>query len=1525
MDYKQIKQQIAQQTRPTPGYADFVGFKGISTDGKDFNLPVDSNPIKLTWDRYYYSHRRATYSYRGGVARLISKDFIPVLDVNSYNSIHPEAEEPDTVYNYWDYGGNLSLTKTNPDSLGNIYESNIPQDANVAYGISLSGGRRNTSNVTLTLEGDDISCSVWYVPKSIVTVVNNVLVFTTGTNRLQLGFPRKVTIPNGQYGTVIWVMFYKHYESEKSSSFQKSWIKISSDVSLQDLGASPVSASLNETPTWNNAVSSTNPTTHNVTNTLSLNRPSIPYWRGIAIYKNVFSTANVTLKNGIGTIQTNSGFVVSTSNYSLFTPNRTVVVEDESYTVSDVYLAKANRVSNGNFAQYSGSIATGWSQVASVPGTVVNKVTAYPFKGDHASNVNCLRLVSQKTNTAKSYYVEPSSYARIEDLEKPYLSFYTRLDSGQPTGYMAVRFFSSTNGTVCVPKHKYYLVSPNEISTVKPWTYYSIGLNQSYNSALPNFVPTNCLAIKPRFYSSNNSTSYSVYHLDAVKVSAYHYKDLFHTASNDRVVLKMRDYVEEPRKSLTTFNLYFEDTTKSFGNETYANANYNRPQYVDTSIVPFNRGMAFVSQATSYIQNGDFGGGTRLWTVSNLTYLNIDEDSPYNKRYASFISTQKNSSILQTYTGASGFVGSSAFSAAIWAKSPIENQQLRVRLDNNSNTQVSSVTFNLSTSWQQYTVGKKFSAAGASLRMILRVPTSAPSIFHLAGVQTEAKTYISDFNYLSTVGAGYMRREQGLRYTSASAIDWEYGTIRMWYTPKLGYNTAPGIARHLFHYYKDGTNQMKIAYDPSSQKFYSNYVTTYTYSTPMAFATGESTHIVFTWGEKLSGSVTDAFLYVNGEKGPGNSSWVTGLNTTGNIFIGCDRTSAEPANGIISNFRIDKHTWTHTEILSDYNSTKKSPLNNKSLKKESITYVGDITKQNSENNTVLEFVDNKDLLPNTTYQYSAAIFDVNRNEGPLSDNISIVTPRNPYEYTNVNKISNSSLEIYDNNHIKYWVATTSGQLVADTSHAFNGKKSVRVIKTVGDPTLDYAYFYRDDTSNAINISWYTHTAQAVDGYGTGSTFFDKIVCQYYNTRLQRIARREYTAFTTSNARSEDNEYWIRYSTAFSNSSGFLTYATAAATKYVYLQFGKSGTVGSLIDSIQCTEGRSSENTLKPYRESYIVAAGNLPPDTIDANSLGWGSVIGKHFKDSELLIGTATGDLGRIVIGMEASNQSFSVLSTAFFRWHSPGLATTSGWNYTKHLESGFGFYGEDQLFQARYYNWNGQPVTPILIITPKEIVTYSTAANVPQKLLFTQVATASGFNANAYLIGATGAPYSKAINKFKMKESLVGGAYANPSGNLYRNTVAAYEGGVTGQYYIQGGATVLPYRSRAANGSFEYDLYGIGGRGGEQFTVDLNFYCTSQSIREFSTAAANWVKIGSDQKTITNMSFEHISYFVHDRFATAKSFAVEISQTPTYYNYVFNLFPIRIRYSTSKSTIYKSGSNVGNYYWVAIDGGIIG
>lgn len=158
MIYKNIKDQIFQQTRTTPKQADFQGFSGAAfNSGKDTNIPggVEPGGVKLSWDRYSYIRQRAIYAFRkkDGVWGnwLLTKDFIPVLDIDSYNTVHPEVEEPDTVYNYWSYNGNIAIGKTDPSDLGGISELNIKHDSNIAYGVYVPPTRSGANNVELKI------------------------------------------------------------------------------------------------------------------------------------------------------------------------------------------------------------------------------------------------------------------------------------------------------------------------------------------------------------------------------------------------------------------------------------------------------------------------------------------------------------------------------------------------------------------------------------------------------------------------------------------------------------------------------------------------------------------------------------------------------------------------------------------------------------------------------------------------------------------------------------------------------------------------------------------------------------------------------------------------------------------------------------------------------------------------------------------------------------------------------------------------------------------------------------------------------------------------------------------------------------------------------------------------------------------------------------------------------------------------------------------------------------------------------
>lgn len=1543
--FKEVKDLIARQTRPNAGQVDIGLIRGFGEQEKNpIKIPGNLSPFEdmsISWDKYSYIYRRAIWGQKGPKNNLtyvlVNKDFIPVIDLQEYNRLMPAIANPAKAYDFWSYSGAITQSKTNQSKTGSIKETDIPQDSNIAYGVWIPGHyQRGPSNFDLFISGDDISCSVWTVPVGQTQSIVHNMLFTTGTDRLQAGKSVKVTVNTGAVGIELWVLFYKHYFPENNNpSFNGSWFEVQADFSSILSGVKNIS-SINDTqPSKVASISSTSdPLTGNTVNTLNISRPGVSYYRGLSIYRYENKDLSISALTALDAQEDTSLLILNTSNAQLFKPGATVYINGQSELIKDVYNYKSNQITNSDFAKFTGSQVTSWSQVSSVPATVhyTRGGTSYPYAGDNAIGPYSLSAFTFKTNTSKSYYVEPSSYLRTRGMSQPYLSFYWRWSSGKPSGTFLPRFFSSTNGTLCSYKSNGYgLQTLTSTAKSRDWNYFSLRFDNTFNSSLPNYIPPDCVAIKPRFYPAINSTSLSGYLFANVNFSDYHYKDIFHTSSGNKIAISLDSILEAPRNTLTSFNTYFRNSTsRAIIPAVNANAVYGKPQYNTQFRTKFDNSIGITEAVTNYLPNGDLSGGFHLWTTANVSWMKTTAYSLYHSSHSIVYSNGTKKSYWKKTLNGGNFAGSGSFPLSIWAKS-ISPVRLKLKLDNSSATnlspQISSATFTLTTSWSQYTLFKKFSSGGDYVTSSFMVDSGRPWSIAVCGSQLEVnKGYTADFVWQSTAGFTYAKPAQGLSYSASGIFDWNYGTVRTWYVPYMNYNTAYAVNRFIWAYYKASTDRADFYYNPSFGRFLcdvrGNHGILYSFqSTALTFATNEPLHLVFKWAKIYNQATAEGVIVVNNKPGI-KKLFYPPDNSATNFYIGSDISQANQALGAISNFRIDKRAWSDKITQQDFYALATTYSNNASVVIEERKHISNVARSNEETQDYIKFVDDSGLYPNTNYKYRYAIYDNVGNESQLSTALEVYTPRQKFEYFNVNKVNNSGFEVPNTTKFTpamYWDAdsVSNRAYFNTTSDCFTGSKSLRISNTVGNPKLVYNYVSKTATSNTMYISYYTATS---DG---GATYFDSLLVTFYNTAFAQLGKRTYTVFSTTHGFSNSGKYWLRCSTSIAKTN--ITYATAMAAKYWGLTFNKTVTGQSLIDAVQAEEG-----SLTAYKENYTVDNSNIPTGGVDGNSLSFGVLVGGHLKAKELIVDGSTSGGNRIVIGKETRSSAFSELKATGFRYHSPNTPTAAGWNYTKHIESGSGRFGDTINFQDRFVNWNNNVINPQVMFYPKDLLTFSTAgmpttyklsSTFPQRLSFSVNATASSFVINAALIQMTG----------KFGQQTIANMYLGDGTN---STTLNATSNILSTKGI--GHTVLPggnNRSRNSAGTIRYAVSGYNIGAGKPFDlfednqIKVTFYATSTTHRNKN--AGGWYNLGSQYRTMTYSNASYDFDFSNTRFgsfnSSAKSIAVEITSISPAHSMGVVLDPAYLYYSSTRATILKTDSAIGTFNYLAIDGGYFG
>lgn len=1552
--FNKVKEQIARQTRDKLGFVDIQSFRGIKQSLNTIKTQgaVLPNPGKFLWWKYHYFYDRS--SITNGI---LFNHPVPVLSLPRYADIYPSHQYL-THYYSW---GDPNTNQVSPGSLqidgglsGSFTDYNLTHALNASYTISIPGdGTLSFTNLSIGTE--DLSLSVWArVYKGGFPEI--LLLYSSEVNGLVNSWAN-IQVPVGNILTQLFIMVYNHNLDVKwKPGYRwngKEWLQSGSpEISPPPLTDNFIAIQANfdvlnhytsqtpsntlNVPDWASTpiTNTTDAVTGNSVNVLDISKPSNENWKSISVYrKNYYE--NIPLINNSDNNFAGNTIIVGTSNANIFPNQSKVIFNNTSEPVRGSFNIYANKIKNSDFSSYTGGILNNWIQRATAVGAFGRTyATSYAWFRDYRSNGSCWKIESYKTNTAKSYYLETNYY--ISTAQNDFLSFCYNLNSGQPTGRLKAMYYSSSNGTFAsVSSASWFFDSYSNYDPLsgtassRNWSNFKAQLLKPTSDSLGIKRPSNCAYYKIRLYGSLSSTSYSCYLFDNVHLGERGSQYLFDTSSINRVGVSLDNNYEKSRNYLTSINSYFHSSTVGVENSTpYANAVFGRPQYVDSAWdefigAKFQRGIKLVSSAKNYFANGDFRGGGRYWTSANgFNYSLSGEPSLfYANNYVRFTGSSIYSYISQS-TGEPGMVGNSSFSLAVWAKSRIDRQPLRLLLSNTYFTQVSSADFNLSSVWNKYQINKKFTAPGHTVVGRLIVPTNKRTWeLDVSGAQVEPK-FISDFNYYDTT-QGSQRNAQGLRYLNATAsgyrLNQQQGTIRMWYTPLINSDTGPGL-RYFYQYFPGGVYFRTIYWNKSNNTFVYQYNSGGLKSTVNStYQSGDKIHIVGTW------DTSGAVLYINGIPGNkiANNVYSTGQAT--HIYVGYNILDSQQheIDGILSDFRIDRSPWTYPEIIKDYYADKVRYVKNRKLKATESVFVGE--KQINKNDPSIKFTDDQGLSIETKYNYVFRTSDENGYQSPESIEQSIVTKRRPYEYSIDNKIPNGSFEVlnYFNGKPLYWssAGTKTSYCSINSGFYFNGKKSVQLVNTdhINNDwgLLESEYITISNTSSPHYLSW----------FNIGGSRMSSASVYFYDSRFNQIGMRTATAgnMSTSYHLGLDSNIWQRFSTSFGKSN--LAYNTANSTKYWKIILGVGRPHHATNTTIYIDGIQVEEQSLRAYREGYFVGGNNLPSGSIKGNAIAFDALVGRHLQAGELVISGHSSDANRILIGVEKNTESFSELKNDHFRWHSPGLPTSAGWNYAKHIESGIARFGDNVPFDYKYYNWNGTSTDPLVLVTPKDIVTFSTAnmpVNYSKASVFAQNlniiinATSGGFTANAAIYKRNTGVTNQNLNYFWHKNvniPLVDDYHSQTTALLDDLTTPSYESTLT---------TVLPLASRSQFGTFYYSRVSYNQPSPWTHHTRIRLYCTSQVATTF--AVSSWRMISSTYSYFSNGTLNSSRNINSSHFSRAKSFSIRVQLDSVNPNTsVYTLInPTTLTYTATSISVLLQDSAVGTFSWISLDGGIL-
>jgi len=147
---------------------------------------------------------------------------------------------------------------------------------------------------------------------------------------------------------------------------------------------------------------------------------------------------------------------------------------------------------------------------------------------------------------------------------------------------------------------------------------------------------------------------------------------------------------------------------------------------------------------------------------------------------------------------------------------------------------------------------------------------------------------------------------------------------------------------------------------------------------------------------------------------------------------------------------------------------------------------------------------------------------------------------------------------------------------------------------------------------------------------------------------------------------------------------------------------------------------------------------------------------------------------------------------------------------------------------------------------------------------------------------------------------------------------------------FSQTGTTALPSESKYRAGEFAFRYR--ADKAGDPLTIDGSFrvslYCTSEVSTAFDST--NWVKLSEAYyKTYFfrdpgSYSPQQTMNIDHTAWGRAKSIGINVGK-PSDSETLVKVDPVYVYYSTETVLVYDSGEAIGQFFWLAADGGLKG
>ncbi len=1316
--YNKIRQQISKQTRSTPKLAEinrmggFVNYEQHKrTGGADITGQTPNVGNKISWDKYNYTFHRQNgpvgYPY-----------YVLSMDINSPNY-------------FWDFMGTSGIQHYVVDSneSGILLDGGWPSFSNVCYVININPnqpGVRFDFNLELA---SHCSLAIWAKNWNIIDSGNIQLSETPSlvyqTNG-ETSFDGIWNIPSrlSEYGAIIYILIYRQesggYAKIATNMNARTWTGIILDK--PQWYSTPITTSINQV-------------TKNIENNLYINLPKSEAWRGISIYRATAESVNANVTSVIDTYHANNAFIVDNISRGLF-PTGTKIRSDKDYCIAGSFILPGNMIDNGDFSWYSGSNLSDWTVLSSAGGDYINstryKCSAYPYAGDSLFNGQSLKMTCAESSTPKSFYIESKKYS-LSTSSAYAFSFYTKKISGATSGLYEVIFYDTSDNVLQTFKGNY----PE--STVYP-TWQKETMIFFWDTAISYgpYLPDTACSFKVRFYlsSSSEATYYNkratTRFIDGVSFGKYREYDWFHTSASRELVVLTTSSSMKKITPYTTFDAQFYGSSKSYG-DIYSDEMIGTPTPTNYKLNKYSSGYSICDYGKNYLQWGDFSSPHIGWIDNGLVYGSTwscleTSDAIYNKYVYLIdcldISTSqyiKQSSFSKAGDAIFTTGGDTAWGLSFFARGESGNEVINTILSDGITSFAES--FNLTDKWRRYYRNIRFTNdAQTSCDVYLGFDSSYYGRCYIDGVQLESTSNYTPFVQFEYYPSALPRSRQSIRYYDVEddIISSVVGTVRLWYSPLqdsheketsnrvIWYASASGIGQLQFQYLAYLQSTTSFAYRRCKQGVRDKTVRHYT-----AYSALEPFHLCAAWNE------VEMSLYINGElKGT-----ATGVSCRADrLHIGSNHLVGDVCNGSISQIRIEKSTWTPEDVYKDYLATKSYMSTTESFTKDTYINIGDKYKQNSDIEGPIEIVDKAGLDENTRYKYCLTLFDVNHNESEMSEPKYIVTG-NVNRNNNKNYILNCNFEHTAYGKVLYFSSANPNTIGGHVSSVkkFKGNNS---IYCVGPRSVITDYIMLDDTSSSSEycFSYYCATANVDNGYGNYAKYY------LYNKDYSELKNGTLSLSNLGEETGVDGNSWIRFSATISSLLGSSEWAK---TKYIKL-FNFTPVKKYFTDCWQLEKGNSASD----FVENEFFTNLNVPPGTIDGSAITYNTLLCNRFYAGEIRIDSNTSSGKKLVIGRETVDSSFAVLTPNYFRYHQAGLPINSGWNFTKHVESGESQFNRYNSFDYPYKDWDGNSLPPLVVILPTQLKTYNSVYSADsQSLMIVSSVDPEGFNVKAQIV----------------------------------------------------------------------------------------------------------------------------------------------------------------------------------------------